>query len=486
MKKLVIEPITRLEGHGKITVFLDEKGKVDEVFFQVVEFMGYEKMVEGVPIEEVPRIASTICGVCRAVHFMASLKAGDQVFSVEPPPVAKKLRELLLSAHHIEDHTEILYAMGLPDFICGPTAPPEKRNILGVAEVVGKDFVKDVLQKRFSAARIVEILGGKTAHPAASVPGGWSKSLSEDEVREIQKLADDCLELGKQSVELFKEVVVKNPEYSKLLKNENFNVVTNYMGTVDEKGKIAYYEGTKVIIDPEGNRIGEFEGKDYLNYFAERTIPWSYAKFPYLKSVGWKGFVDGKGTPFCSVGPLARLNVSEGYSTPLAQKAYEEMVEFFGGKPIYNIFAYHWARAIEILNHAEIVKALSQDPEITNPNTCNPVGEVSGEGVGIIEAPRGTLIHHYWTDENGMVTDANMVVPTTFNNGSIQMAVKKAAKFFLNDGNYDESKLNLIEMAHRPYDLCLACATHAFPGHNPFELNIYSHEGKLIKSIRNF
>ncbi len=486
MKKLVIEPITRLEGHGKITVFLNEEGKVDEVFFQVVEFMGYEKMVEGVPIEEVPRIASTICGVCRAVHFMASLKAGDQVFSVEPPPVAKKLRELLLSAHHIEDHTEILYAMGLPDFICGPTAPPEKRNLLGVAEVVGKDVVKDILQKRFSAARIVEILGGKTTHPAAAVPGGWSKSLSKEEAEEIRKLADDCLELGKQSVELFKEVVVKHPKYSQLLRNENFNVVTNYMGTVDENGKVTYYEGTKRIVDPECQTIGEFEGKDYLNYFAEKTIPWSYAKFPYLKTVGWKGFIDGKGTSFCSVGPLARLNVSSGFSTPLAQKEYEEMVDFFGGKPIHNIFAYHWARAIEILNHAEIVKALSEDPEITNPNTCNPVGEVSGEGVGIIEAPRGTLIHHYWTDENAMVTDANMVVPTTFNNGSIQMAVKKAAKFFLDDGNYDETKLNLIEMAHRPYDLCLACATHAFPGHNPFQLEIYSSDGKLIKRLKNY
>ena len=486
MKKLVIEPITRLEGHGKITVFLDENGKVDEVFFQVVEFMGYEKLVEGAPIEEVPRIASTICGVCRAVHFMASLKASDQIFSVEPPPVAKKLRELLLSAHHIEDHTEILYAMGLPDFICGPTAPPEKRNLLGVAEVVGKEFVKEILQKRFSAARIVEILGGKTAHPAASVPGGWSKSLKREEVEEIKKLADDCLELGKQSVELFKEVVVKNPEYSELLKNENFNVVTNYMGTVDENGKVAYYEGEKVIVDPEGKTVGEFEGKEYLNYFAERTIPWSYAKFPYLKSIGWKGFVDGKGTPFCSVGPLARFNVSEGYSTPLSQKAYEEMVEFFGGKPVYNIFAYHWARAIEILNHAEIVKSLAEDPEILDQNTCNPVGEVSGEGVGIIEAPRGTLIHHYWTDERGMVKDANMIVPTTFNNGSIQMAVKKAAKFFLSDRNYDESKLNLIEMAHRPYDLCLACATHAFPGHNPFVLEIYSKDGDLVKRIKNY
>ncbi|ADY73030.1 Hydrogen dehydrogenase [Desulfurobacterium thermolithotrophum DSM 11699] len=486
MKKVTIEPLTRLEGHGKITVFLNDNGKIDEVFFQVVEFMGYEKLVQNVPIEEVPRIASTICGVCRAVHFMASLKAGDQIFSVEPPPVAKKLRKLLLSAHYIEDHTEILYAMGLPDFICGPTAPPEERNIIGVAKKLGKEFVKEILEKRFSAARIVEILGGKTTHPASAIPGGWSKDISEDEVKELQKLAEDCLKLGKQSVELFKEIVVKNPEYSKLLKEETFNVATNYMGTVDKNNKVAYYEGIQKIISPFGQEIGSFTDKEYLDYFAERTIQWSYAKFPYLKSVGWKGFIDGEGTPFCSVGPLARFNVSDGYSTPLAQKAYEEMVEFFGGKPVHNIFAYHWARAIEILNHAEIVKELVNDPEITNPNTCNPVGKVSGEGVGIIEAPRGTLIHHYKTDENAMVTDANMIVPTTFNNGSIQIAVKKAAKFFFDDGKFDEAKLNLIEMAHRPYDLCLACATHAFPGQIPIQLEVYTKNGKLIKKLRNF
>ncbi len=485
MKKAVIEPITRLEGHGKITVFLDDNGKVDEVFFQVVEFMGYEKMVEGAPIEEVPRIASTICGVCRAVHFMASLKAGDGVFGVEPPPVAKKLRKLLLSAHHIEDHTEILYAMGLPDFIVGPTAPPEKRNLLGVAEKIGKDVVKDILNKRFAAARIVEILGGKTAHPAPAIPGGWAKSLKPEEVEEIKKLSDECLELGKRSVELFKEVVVNNPEYSKLLREEKFNLRTNYMGTVDENGKVAYYEGVQRIISPSGEEVGRFTGKEYLEFFSEKTLPWSYAKFPYLKKVGWKGFVDGEGTPFCSVGPLARVNVSNGFSTPLAQAAYEEMVDFFGGKPIHNIFAYHWARAIEILNHAEEIKRLIEDPEITNSDTCTDLKEVVGEGVGIIEAPRGTLIHHYRTDENAMVTDANMVVPTTFNNGSIQMAVKRAAEYYLNDGKYEPEKLNLIEMAHRPYDLCLACATHAYPSQYGTELLIYSKDGKLIKRVRN-
>ncbi|SMP07756.1 F420-non-reducing hydrogenase subunit A [Desulfurobacterium pacificum] len=485
MRKAEIEPITRLEGHGKITVFLDDNGNVENAFLQVVEFMGYEKFLQGMPIEEVPRTASTICGVCRAVHFSASLKAADQIFSAEPPPAAKKIRQLLLLAHHIEDHTEILYALGLPDFICGPTAPPQERNLIGVAKRVGKELVKDILQKRFSAAKIVEILGGKPVHPVAAVPGGWAKKVTEEEKAEIEKLSDDLLELGKMTVELFKEIVVKNPEYSKLLKEENFNVVTNYMATVDENNKVTYYHGTQVVVSPEGKEIVRFTGKEYLDVLAEKTLPWSYAKFPYLKQKGWKGLEDGKDTHLISVGPLARFNASEGYSTPLAQKAYEEMVEFFGGKPVYNIFAYHWARAIEILNQAELIKELLKSPELTDEKVVTPPGKVTGEGVGIVEAPRGTLIHHYWTDENGFVTDANLIVPTTINNGAIQVAVRKAAKYFIKDGKVDEGTLNLIEMAHRPYDLCLACATHAYPGHYPTNVIVYRN-GKRIKELRNY
>ena len=486
MRKIEIEPITRLEGHGKITIFLDDSGNVDEVFFQVVEFMGYEKFLQGMPIEEVPRTASTICGVCRAVHFTASLKASDEIFSVEPPPVAKKLRRLLFLAHHIEDHTEILYALGLPDFICGPTAPPEERNIIGVAKRVGRDVVKDILKKRFSAVRIVEMLGGKPAHPVSAIPGGWSRNITEEERQEILRLADDCIELGKTTVNLFKEIVVKNPEYSKLLRSDTFEVVTNYLGTVDENEKVAYYDGTQKIVSYDGKEIGRFRGKEYLDYIAEKTIPWSYSKAPYLRKIEWKGFVDGEGTSLCSVGPLARFNVSEGYSTPLAQKEYEEMVEFFGGKPVYNIFAYHWARAIEILNQAEMIKEIAQDPDITDPETCAPLGEVSGEGVGIVEAPRGTLIHHYKTDSNAIVTDANLIVPTTFNKGSIQVAVKKAAKYFIKEGKVNEGILNFVEMAHRPYDLCLACATHAYPGYLPIQVEVYSKDKKLLKKLRNF
>ena len=486
MRKIEIEPITRLEGHGKITIFLDDTGNVDKVFFQVVEFMGYEKFLQGMPIEEVPRTASTICGVCRAVHFTASLKASDEVFSVEPPPVAKKLRELLFLAHHVEDHTEILYALGLPDFICGPTAPPEERNIIGVAKRVGKDVVKDILNKRFSAVQIVEMLGGKPSHPVSAIPGGWSRNISEEGRLKILELADDCIELGKTTVNLFKEIVLKNPEYSGFLKNENFNVVTNYLGTVDNNEKVAYYHGTQKIVSPDGKEIARFKGKEYLDYIAEKTIPWSYSKAPYFKKAGWKGFIDGMGTSLCSVGPLARFNVSEGYSTPLAQKEYEEMVEFFGGKPVHNIFAYHWARAIEILNQAEMIKKIAEDSSITDPETCATPGKVSGEGVGIVEAPRGTLIHHYKTDSKAIVTDVNLIVPTTFNKGSIHVAVEKASRYFIKDGKVDEGILNMVEMAHRPYDLCLACATHAYPGYMPIQIDVLSNDGKLIKNLRNF
>ena len=447
--------------------------------------MGYEKFLKGMPMEEVPRTASTICGVCRAVHFSASLKAADEVFSAPPTETAKKIRELLLLAHHIEDHTEILYALGLPDFIVGPTAPPQERNLLGVAKKVGKELVKDILEKRFSAAKIVEILGGKPVHPVAAVPGGWAKRVTEEEKREIEKLSDNLLELGKLTVELFKDVVVKNPEYSRLLKEEEFNVVTNYLGTVDENGKVAYYEGTQVVVSPDGEEIVRFRGKEYLDVLAEKTLPWSYAKFPFLKKKGWKGLEDGRETSLCSVGPLARFNVSSGYSTPLAQKAYEEMVEFFGGKPVYNIFAYHWARAIEILNQAELIKEILKSPELTGEKIVTPCGEVTGEGVGILEAPRGTLIHHYLTDKEGLVTDANLIVPTTINNGAIQIAVRKAAKYFIKDGNVDQGTLNLIEMAHRPYDLCLACATHVYPGQYPTNVLVYKN-GELIKELRNY
>ena len=486
MKKIEINPITRLEGHGKIAIFLDDNGNVAEAFFQVVELRGYERFLVGMPIEEVPRTVSTICGVCRAVHHTAATKASDQIYGVEPTETAKKIRELFINAHYVEDHAVILYALGLPDFVVGPEADPAERNIVGLVKKVGVDVAKEVLRKRSYAVKILEMLGGKPIHPVAGLPGGWSKRITEEERQEIEKLAKELVELGKLTIQIFEDVILNNEKYIELITSDAYRSVLNYMGTIDEKGRVNYYDGVQKIIDTKGNEIGRFTGKEYLNYIAERVLPWSYLKMPYLKQIGWKGIVDGDGTSLYSVGPLARLNVADGMNTPLAQEAYEKMFDVLKERPIHYIMAYHWARAIELLNAAERVLELAQDPDITSPDVRAELGEVTGEGVGIIEAPRGTLIHHYKTDENGIVTEANLIVATTHNKGPITLAIRKAAKHFIKNGQVDEKILNYVEMAFRPYDLCLACATHVLPGRLPIEINIYDSDGNLYKTLRNF
>ncbi len=487
MQKIEISPMTRLEGHGKITIFLDDSGNVDEVFFQTVETMGYEKFLQGMPIEEVPRTVSTICGVCRIVHFMASLKAADEIFGVEPTPTAKKLREIAFLGQAIEDKIEILYALGLPDFIIGPTANPAERNLIGIVKKVGADVVKDVLRKRLSASRIVEVLGGKPSHPVAAIPGGWTKRLTPEEREELIKYAKDCLEVAKFTLKAFADLVLSNQEYVDLIKGDVYKVVTNYVGGVNEKGVTDYYDGTQVIIDTTGKEIGRFRGKEYLDWIAERTLPWSYMKAPYLKKFGWKGFVDGEGTSVYSVGPLARINITNGYDTPLAQEAYQQFVEFFGGKPVHNVLAYHWARAIELMHCAEKLNKLLEDDAILGEDVMQELDGVKNEeGVGIVEAPRGTLIHHYKVDEKGFVVDANLIVATTQNKIPINLAIKNAAKHFIKEGKVDPGILNLVEMAYRPYDLCLACATHTVFGKIPVEVEVYSSEGELISKLRNF
>ncbi len=486
LRKIEINPITRLEGHGRIAIFLDDSGNVAEAFFQVVELRGFERFLVGMPIEEVPRTVSTICGVCRAVHHTAATKASDEIYGVEPTETAKKIRELFINAHYVEDHAVILYALGLPDFVVGPEADPAERNIVGLVKKVGVDVAKEVLRRRSYAVKILEMLGGKPIHPVAGLPGGWSKRVTEEERAEIEKLAKELVELGKFTVQLFEDVILKNERYMELITSDAYRSVLNYMGTIDEKGRVNYYDGVQKIIDTKGNEIGRFKGKEYLEYIAERVLPWSYLKMPYLKKIGWKGIVDGDGTSLYSVGPLARLNVADGMNTPLAQEAYERMFDVLKERPIHYIMAYHWARAIELLNAAERVLELAQDPEITNPDVRAELGEVTGEGVGIIEAPRGTLIHHYKTDDKGRVTEANLIVATTHNKGPITLAIRKAAKHFIKNGNVDERILNYVEMAFRPYDLCLACATHMLPGRLPVEIEIYDSEGELVKTLRNF
>lgn len=485
MKKIEINPMTRLEGHGKITIFLDDNGNLDNAFVQVVEFRGYERFLVGMPIEEVPRTVSTICGVCRGVHYTASVKAADDVYNVEVPPTAKKIRELFLNAHFVEDHCAILYALGFPDFVVGPTSAPAGRNLVGLVMAVGAETGKLVLKKRFSAVKILEMLGGKPIHPVAALPGGWSKRITEEERKEIFELSKDLVELGQITLKVFGDVVLENKDYMDLVTGEMYKVVVNYMGSVDENNKTQYYDGEQKVIDTNGNEICRFKGKEYLDHIAERVLPWTYLKMPYLKKVGWNGVVDGDGTSLYSVGPLARFNVGDGFDTPLAQEAYEKMLAAFGTKPVHNIMGYHWARAIELLNAAEKVQQLASDETITGSDIRGELGSPD-EGVGIIEACRGTLIHHYKTDDKGIVTEANLIVATTHNKGPINVAVKRAAQHFIKNGKVDEGILNMVEMAYRPYDICFACATHTLPGCLPIQIDIYEKNGKLYKSLRNF
>jgi len=485
VKKIEINPMTRLEGHGKITIFLDEQGNVDNAFFQTVELRGYERFIRGMPIEEVPRTISTICGVCRCVHFTASVKAADAVYQVEPTPTARKIRELVLNSHYVEDHAAILYALGFPDFVVGPTASPSERNLIGLIQAVGAETGKLVLKKRRAAVKVIEMLAGKPIHPVAALPGGWSKRVTEEERREILNLANEMVELARLTLKVFEDVVLKNKDYMELVTGDVYKVVVNYMGTVDEKNRVQYYDGTQQIVDTEGREIGRFTGKGYLDFIAERVLPWSYLKMPYLKPLGYKGIVDGPGTSLYCVGPLARLNVAEGMDTPLAQEAFEKMFATFGVKPVHYTLAYHWARVIELLNAAEKVKQIAADESIISPDIRAKLGKPS-EGVGIIEACRGTLIHHYKTDDSGVVQEANLIVATTHNKGPINVAVKRAAAHFIRNGKVDEGILNLIEIAYRPYDICLACATHVLPGRLPVEIDIYDHRGELLKTLRNF
>ncbi|MDW7972249.1 MAG: Ni/Fe hydrogenase subunit alpha [Thermodesulfovibrio sp.] len=420
------------------------------------------------------------------MHFTASVKAADAVYAVEPTATAKKIRELFYHAHYVEDHTGILYALSFPDFVCGPTASPAERNLVGLVLKVGADVGRLVLKKRYSAVKIFELTSGRPSHPVAAIPGGWSKRITEEERKEILACADDCIELAKLTLDVFDKVVLQNKEYMDLVKGDVYKVVTNYIGTVDENDKIAYYDGTQKIIDTKGNELGRFKGIEYLDYIAERTLPWTYQKAPYLKKLGWNGLVDGDGTSIYSVGPLARFNVSSGFDTPLAQEAYEKMLAAFGEKPVHHTLAYHWARAIELMHAAEKVKQIASDESITDPNIRQELGNPVGEGVGIVEAARGVLIHHYKTDDKGIVTDANLIVATTHNKGAMNIAVKRAAQHFIKGGKVDDGILNLIEIAYRPYDLCFACSTHTLPGRIPIRIDIIDHHGELIKSLRNY
>jgi F420-non-reducing hydrogenase large subunit len=483
MKTIVIDPITRLEGHGKISIFLDSKGDVENAYLQIPELRGFERFSEGRRAEDMPQITSRICGVCPVAHHLAATKALDDAFNVEPTSAAKKLRELLYCGYIIYDHILHFYFLGGPDFVVGPDAPPAQRNILGVIEKAGLEVGKEVIKHRAYGQKITAILGGKATHPVSGLPGGVSKGLSNDEVKEIKDMVKSCIDFAKFSLKLFDDIVLNNKKYVDLILSDPYILKTYNMGLVDEKNKVNFYGGKIRVTDQEGKEFLKFDVKDYYKHIAEHVEEWNYMKFPYLKSIGWHGLKDGKDSGIYRVGPLGRLNASEGMATPLADKEYKRMFETLGKRPVNSTLAFHWARLIELLYVTERAKELVDDPEITSTKIRNPVGE-PGEGFGVVEAARGTLIHHYKLDKNGLIEKANLVVATTNNAGAITMSIRDAAKGLIKKGKVDDGLLNMVEMAFRAYDPCFACATHTLPGGMPFEVNIYDKNKKLYKNIK--
>jgi F420-non-reducing hydrogenase large subunit len=484
MREVVIDPITRLEGHGKITIFLNDDGNVENAYFQVPELRGFEKFCEGRRAEDLPIITTRICGVCPVAHHMAGAKALDAAFNVEPTETAKKLRELEYCGYFIYDHILHFYFLGGPDFVVGPDAPAAKRNILGVIEKAGLEVAGEVIKHRAYGQKITGIIGGRPTHPvSAAMPGGIAKAINEEERQEIEDMLVSCREFAKLSLKLFDDIVLKNADYVNLITSDPYKLETCYMGTVDKDNKVNFYDGKVRVVDTQGKEFVKFGPDEYLDIIEEHVEPWTYVKMPYLKKIGWKGFVDGPETSLYRVGPLGRLNAAEGMATPLAQAEYERMYKTLGGRPVHATLAFHWARLIELMYATERGLELIKDPEITSKNIRNKPGK-PGEGVGIVEAARGTLIHHYQLDENALAKKVNLVVATTHNAPGICMSVKNAAQGIIKNGEVNDGLLNKVEMAFRAYDPCFACATHFAIGEMPLEVNVFDNNKKLLKTIR--
>ncbi len=484
MRQIKIDPVTRLEGHGKIDIFLDDNGEVANTYFQIPELRGFEQFCVGRPVEEMPRITTRICGVCPEAHHMAAAKACDAVFHVEVPPTAKKLRQLLYNVFYAGDHTTHFYVLGGPDFVVGPDAPPAERNILGVVKKVGLEVGGKVIEMRKRTQEVIKTIGGKQTHQVTCLPGGISKGITEEERKRIEEHCLWFVEFGKFTQQVFADIVLKNQAYVDLILSDAFAHRTYYMGLVDEKNHVNFYDGKVRVVDPDGKEFAKYAPSEYLDNVAEHVEGWTYLKFPFLKKVGWKGLVDGKESGVYRATPLSRLNAADGMPTPLAQAEYEKMYATLGGKPVHATLATHWARIIELLSGAEMALALSRDQEITGPKIRNIPTETPTEGVGIVEAPRGTLTHHYVTDAKGILTKVNLIVGTTNNYAPIAMSIQKAAKGLIRKGTeVTEGVLNRIEMAFRAYDPCFGCATHALTGKAPIEVRIYDASGELLQTI---
>jgi F420-non-reducing hydrogenase large subunit len=482
-RRLTIDPITRLEGHGRIEIVLDDTGEVDRAYLQTPDLRGFEKFCQGRAAEEMPRLIQKVCGVCPTAHHTASVKALDDLFQVDPPAAAKLIRELLYCAFVFEDHCLHFYYLGGPDFMVGSQTPRSQRNIFGVLQQIGSEHGKRLMATRSRVRGIHTLLGGSSLFPVYGLPGGVAKAVREEDREQIHTVALDAVEFARETLGLFTAVVLPNQEYSELMSDAIFSDPTYYMGMVDVYGKLSFCEGNLRVVDAAGNEAACFAPHDYRNHLVETVDAWSYAKPLYYKGPDTQAEASEDNKIIYRVGPLARLNVANGLATPLAQEESEKMFERLGGKPVHSLWAYHWARLIELLHAAERMVAISDDDALTSSHIRNLPGQLSTEGVGVCEAPRGTLIHHYWSDDQGVIRELNLLVATQNNIAAISHSITQAARKFIRAGEVSEGLLNRVEMAFRAYDPCLACAVHALDGGGGMAMNIYDSKRCLIKTI---
>jgi F420-non-reducing hydrogenase large subunit len=477
VKTITIQPVTRIEGHAKVSIVLDDAGNVADTKVHVVELRGFERFCIGRPVEELPRIAPRICGVCPWAHHLASSKACDGVFGVEVPEVAKKLRELAYMGHFIHSHFLHFFILSGADFVMGPDADYSVRNVIGIINKA-PDIAKKVVRVRYLGQMMTQLLGGKAIHPDVSVPGGWSKPLLKEDVKKLKEMAQECHEFACFAIDFAKKEIF--PKYLDLVKSFAL-LKTGFLGTVKDGGELNLYDGKLRMMDADG-KCTDFETNDYLDYIAEHVEPWTYLKFPYSKKAG--GFSMDLDNPvgIYRTNALARINVCDKIPTERAQKELEEFRKTFG-RPAQHTLLYHWARLIETVYAAERALQLLDGPDITDPNTWKSVTPKAGRGVGVVEAPRGTLIHDYETDEKGLVKDVNIIVGTTHNNAAINMSVKKAAIESIKGGKYDEGLLNKVEMAIRAHDPCFSCATHDLNGRIPVKIQIFDSSRNLMDTL---
>ena len=471
LKRVVIDPVTRVEGHGKVTLLLDEDNHVRQARLHIVEFRGFERFIQGRPYWELPVLVQRLCGICPVSHHLAAAKAIDQLVGVEQlTPTAEKLRRLMHFGQTLQSHALHFFHLSTPDLLFGFDDAAAHRNIVSVLKEFPDTGLKGVKLRKYGQ-EVIRVISGKRVHGSAAIPGGMNKALSRKERDYLLKDVDEMILWSQEVIDLIKRIYLSNEEY-----HRHFGAIrSNFLSLTRRDGGLEIYHGGLRLKDENGETLFDhIDYREYTHYLREEVRSWSYMKFPYFVELG-------RDKGWYRVGPLARVNNCDFISTAEAETARVDFMAQSQGGPVHESLAYHWARMIEMLHCAEAIKELLHDPDILGTDLVVK-GEMRREGIGVIEAPRGTLFHHYCIDENDIVTRANLIVSTTNNNQAMNEAVRAVAARYLDGKTLTEGLLNHLEVAIRAYDPCLSCATHAL-GKMPLELELLDAEGTLVDRI---